>query len=449
MRKNCRWARFGLVTAILTTLSLAPAEAKRKKRILYLGDSMSMGAFGKTMDQEMREAGFDVYTFVAGGATPYYWLSRYSTIKGPIGYWEKTPSQERRQKVTRGVPKVEALLERYDPDVVVVQTGTNLYASLRSKRRTKANNVKEVEGLLNHMVEATTQGGRKLYWITPPQAHEGRYPAELQAELAELTKRVVSREARVFDSRSVTRYTDPYPKNDGIHYGPTEAKQWASHVIQDFRQFMGSGSRPPQGMLAGKFTRRKDMPPEKNFSEIPRAIPVAAPGRKAKVEPIPTKEKPPVKKKPAKKPASSSPPVKTKPAEREPGRPPVQYVKKALPVDTRGVQWGKIDLEVRLVEKSHLKSLKDIDYSYCFAMNEYEVLKVNSGYYPHKRIRIARVIMWGKKLQNAAIGEKIGHVPRGGWTLVPMSNYPRFERMQLVDELPINLDLPTYIIAFE
>ena len=95
---------------------------------------MSMGAFGKTFDQEMREAGFDVYTFVAGGATPYYWLSRYSTITGPIGYWEKTPGGEQRENVARGVPKVESLLERYDPDVVVVQTGTNLYSTLRSKR---------------------------------------------------------------------------------------------------------------------------------------------------------------------------------------------------------------------------------------------------------------------------------------------------------------------------
>ncbi|MGI9244980.1 MAG: SGNH/GDSL hydrolase family protein, partial [Verrucomicrobiales bacterium] len=264
------------IVALQLCQESASAAAERK-RILYLGDSMSMGAFGRKLDKEMREDGFDVYTFVAGGATPYYWLSRYSTIKGPIGYWEKTPGGEQRENVARGVPKVETLLERFDPDVVVVQTGTNLYSALRSKRRSKENNVKEVEGLLSHMVEAATQGGRSCYWITPPAAHPDRYPFELQAELAELTKRVVSCDAKVFDSRKVTKYTDPYPANDGIHYGPTEASQWASLVVEDFREFMGS--RPPThgGMLAGGQTLNDELEPVAvDYREIPRAIPVSS-----------------------------------------------------------------------------------------------------------------------------------------------------------------------------
>ncbi|MFT5853000.1 MAG: hypothetical protein ACI8XO_000240, partial [Verrucomicrobiales bacterium] len=262
-----------LLTLVILQAGASECEAApRKKRILYLGDSMSMGAFGQTFDEEMRGSGLDVYTFVAGGATPYYWLSRYSTITGPIGYWEKTPFKEHRQSVVKAVPKVEKLLERYDPDIVVVQTGTNLYSTLRSKRRSKENNVKEVEGLLNHMVEAVTQGGRKCYWITPPKAHVGRYPAELQSELARLTKRVVGREARVFDSRFVTEYTDAYPTNDGIHYGPTEAKDWAMLVAKDFRQFIGAGDRPQQGRLASSGVSKKSVDPM--MLTAPRAIPV-------------------------------------------------------------------------------------------------------------------------------------------------------------------------------
>ena len=177
MRNKCCLIAICVVAVVTNQAWQGSASAApERKRILYLGDSMSMGAFGKTFDEEMREAGFDVYTFVAGGATPYYWLSRYSTITGPIGYWEKTPGGEQRESVARGVPKVESLLERYDPDVVVVQTGTNLYSTLRSKRRTKENNVKEVECLLSHMVEAATQGGRKCYWITPPAADSRPVP---------------------------------------------------------------------------------------------------------------------------------------------------------------------------------------------------------------------------------------------------------------------------------
>ncbi len=56
----------------------------KRTSILYLGDSMSMGAFGKVFDMKLREAGFEVYTYVAGGATPYYWLSRYEPIASNI-----------------------------------------------------------------------------------------------------------------------------------------------------------------------------------------------------------------------------------------------------------------------------------------------------------------------------------------------------------------------------
>ena len=64
--------------------------------VLFLGDSMSMGAFGLTLDSRLRDAGFEVHTYVAGGATPYYWLSQYEAISSDIGFWVKTPNLERR-----------------------------------------------------------------------------------------------------------------------------------------------------------------------------------------------------------------------------------------------------------------------------------------------------------------------------------------------------------------
>ena len=153
-------------------------------KVLYLGDSMSMGAFGTTFDEEMRESGCKVFTHVAGGATPYYWLSRYSPISSSIGYWEKTPDSETRKRYIRAVPKVEKLVEQHRPDIVVVQTGTNLYATLRSKRRTKNENIREIEGLLQNMAKAATMHDADIYWITPPESHPRRYPFELQEEMS-------------------------------------------------------------------------------------------------------------------------------------------------------------------------------------------------------------------------------------------------------------------------
>ena len=99
---------------------------------------MSIGEFGRTFDQSLRDAGFEVYTSVAGGGTPYYWLSDYPPVSIDIAYWERTPNSQRRLPSIGAVPKVESLMAKWEPDVVVVQTGTNLYAPLRSKKRTKA-----------------------------------------------------------------------------------------------------------------------------------------------------------------------------------------------------------------------------------------------------------------------------------------------------------------------
>jgi hypothetical protein len=356
----------------------AGAGSKGVKRVLFLGDSMSMGAFGRTFDEMLRAAGFEVYTCVAGGATPYYWLSRYETIASDIGFWKKTPSGEQRQRTVKAVPKVESLIKLYNPDVVVVQTGTNLYSSLRSKRRSKAGNVKEVEGLCRNMAEAVTRGGRRCYWITPPAAHSGRYPVSLQTELTSLTQRVVGRYGRVFDSRKVTKYVDPYPKNDGIHYGPTEARQWAKHVVADFVNYTG-----------GEAVGRRALEPNEVFG--------------------------------------------TKVAE----------VKRATPVDPDEVAWGAIDVKLRLKSKTILPKKSAVTYRSCCVLYEYEVLDVEGGYYPYDTLRVAHLGVFNRKV-TAKARYPVGTVR--SWKMAPIERYSYFLRLQMADDLEVDLDKPIYVI---
>jgi len=239
----------------------------KRTSILYLGDSMSMGAFGKVFDMKLREAGFEVYTYVAGGATPYYWLSRYEPIASNIGFWEKTPTVDRRQKFIKEVPKVESLVENWNPDIVVIQTGINLYSSLRSKRREKSDNIAVVEGLCRDMAKAAVIGGRRCYWIAPPASHPERFPYALQDEMSSIMNDTVSPFGRVFDSRDVTKFVDPYPETDGIHYGPTEAREWAQHVMSDFMIYAGNDA-------VGRRALDPDEPFEAKHIEVKKAIPV-------------------------------------------------------------------------------------------------------------------------------------------------------------------------------
>ena len=140
-----------------------------------------------------------MHTYVAGGATPYYWLSQYQVISSDIGFWEKTPKLERRLKKISEIPKVEELLDVCDPDIVVVQTGTNLYSSLRSKRREQSENIQLVSGLCRDMAEAVTKGGRRCYWIAPPESHPERFSFELQEQMSKIMESSTKPFARFFD----------------------------------------------------------------------------------------------------------------------------------------------------------------------------------------------------------------------------------------------------------
>lgn len=216
---------------LFSSFAILPLQAGVK--VLYLGDSLSFGAFGSTLDKQLRSSGCEVYTMVTGGATPYYWLSDFAPVSGDAGHWVKQDGYERRLRRTRTVPKIEPLLKKFPADAAVVQTGTNLYAALRDKKKTPAERVKSVEYLVDRMCKVLTSQKCRVYWVTPPDSHEGKYPRELQEQMRGIIKTVAGRYGRVFDSYAVTHYTDPYPKEDGIHYGPEQATDWARRVARD------------------------------------------------------------------------------------------------------------------------------------------------------------------------------------------------------------------------
>lgn len=373
---------FALVAGALC-FSEVSVEAARTPRVLYLGDSLSIGAFGQAFDQSMRSSGFEVHTVVAGGASPYYWLKNYQSLPCTIGFWEKSPSSERRVGYVRAVPKLEDLLESHQPHVVVVQTGINLYATLRSKRRTKEANVTEVTSLIEQMCYSIAKSGATSYWVLPPHSHEQRYPKSLQEELASIMRNVVNRyEGRVFESQEVTRFDDPYPATDGIHYGPEEARGWAQKVSLHFKDFM-------------------KVSPQASTPKIVRALPIQTP------------------------PASTL----------------SSGFSSTRPIASSGGQMDELDLVLKLLEKSEIKNLNEMPYSNALGLYEYEVVEDRLGNYPYDRIRVAHGIVFGRKYTGAASRE-IGAVI--AIKVVPLSKYKTLSTWQMADDLRMNLELPVY-----
>lgn len=356
--------------------------ASGKPRILFLGDSMSIGSFGTTFDSSLRSSGFDVHTVVAGGASPYYWLKSYQALPCTIGFWEKSSSSERRIGYIRAVPKLEDLIAESKPDVVVVQTGVNLYATLRSKRRTSRENVEEVRSLIDQMCQSINDGGAASYWVLPPNSHEERYSIELQKLLADLMKSSVEKyKGVVFESQKCTKFTDPYPATDGIHYGPEEAAGWANKVSEDFNHFM-------------------EVAPTVPTLKIVRAVPLQA----------------------EKKGTPTNPTI-------------------AIAGDRPEQMPEEIELRVRLIEKSELGNLSELDYANALGVYEYQVLEDSRGNYPFDRIRIAQGIIFSRKLTGAA-KTKVGS--ETSLVLVPLSRYKNLSTWQIFDDLRPNFEMPLY-----
>ena len=334
--KHCA-ALLRLILITIGSLAAVPAQAQAGPKVLYLGDSLSFGAFGATLDKQLRQSGCEVYTMVTGGATPYYWLSDFAAVSGDAGHWVKQDGYERRLRRTRTVPKIEALIKKFHPDVAVIQTGTNLYAALRDKKKSPAERVKTVEYLVDRMCRVLGDANCRIYWITPPDSHEGKYPRELQEQMREITKRVASLHGRVFDSYAVTKYSDPFPQEDGIHYGPEQATEWARRVARDAIPWISQKQ-------------------EETALTAPAHAPAPAPG-----DPLPE-----------------------------------ETIRKAQPVLNSA---NTVRVEAVLQEKTPFLNPRSAPYRNAVAFYEYKVIKVIEGDNPGQVIRVAHVVMRNNQLR--------------------------------------------------
>lgn len=227
-------------------LFLAACAEEPRGRLLFLGDSHSLSVFGETLDAYFRGKGMDTYTVVDHDAGPCHWLKDYQPLVSRSGFWEKSATFEQRIGSRRTVPKIEDLADGFQPDVIVIQTGHSLYGTLRSPRRSREENVKEVASLVTQMSKAVAKFGARAYWILPPRAHEQRYPVALQEDLATILTMVISKHGgHYFESLQSTRYDGNYPYDDGVTYSPEQSGEWARKVMADIDSFLASFQKQP------------------------------------------------------------------------------------------------------------------------------------------------------------------------------------------------------------
>jgi hypothetical protein len=178
-----------------------PAEPPRDLTVLILGDSLGLCGFGKRLDQKFRADPRvkSVFTYCTCGTNPLSWLKEkpYAHVQTHCGYWSiESPSDSHAIKELRDtygmtsghrpksypVPKLDDLLATIQPDILVMQTGGNLFGLFSGREKVKP----ERDGpmlrkyLVPFVKKAITPPSklRKIYWVAPPTS--GRVSAEVQ-----------------------------------------------------------------------------------------------------------------------------------------------------------------------------------------------------------------------------------------------------------------------------
>ncbi|MEW5950514.1 MAG: SGNH/GDSL hydrolase family protein [Elusimicrobiota bacterium] len=212
---------------LIFSMSLFFSSFSNAQSVLFIGDSHSVGPFGKKLDLLLREKGAIVETYASCGSIAQWWVSGKTTN---CGYFFK----DKEGKVSFGLkadtPIFKKLMDKNKPAFVIVELGAN-YANVLSDDFA-------VEDM-SSMASMIKDYGAKCFWVTKPHARKN--PQDLP-RILELTYKAVSPYCDIFDSTKVTEY--PKEGGDGIHYSFKEgipiAENWAKEV---FEWFIGGGEK--------------------------------------------------------------------------------------------------------------------------------------------------------------------------------------------------------------
>jgi hypothetical protein len=210
---------------VLAAAVRTPAPEESAPRALMIGDSLSVGSFGQVLQQhfESRYGRANVASFASCRSAPENWLKEEPVFVTICGYRERTPttdiyrdSQEDRPAPPTSTPKIETLIEKYKPTIVIVQQGTNWIDPPRSDA--------QIREIMGRFVSA-------LIWIGPP---DGWRLSRAHSRIYRLIRQSIGPGAAIIDSRRLTHYELGKTGNDGIHYNRASGAAWARRVIEQY-----------------------------------------------------------------------------------------------------------------------------------------------------------------------------------------------------------------------
>jgi hypothetical protein len=240
-----------IATDTAATCLTTPAE--KGLRVLILADSMGIGGWAEELDACFRACPgvAAVHTIVACGANPLTWMKmapyahastrcgflRMETVAG-----KSKPDQEKDfYGMTKGhkpaahkVPKIEDLMERIKPEIVVFQNGNNFFDFFKEGRIIKEETHRKL--IRAHVAPLirwlATHGSsvRKFYWVSPAQA--GNVTPEVQQFVFDCMNTEVTKIGVMLDSRTITSYPYKNQEKDKMHFYGQAALDWGDDTFR-------------------------------------------------------------------------------------------------------------------------------------------------------------------------------------------------------------------------
>ncbi|HEV7405754.1 MAG TPA: hypothetical protein VGO11_22615 [Chthoniobacteraceae bacterium] len=225
------------------TMSLGAKSALAKKdpvKILMIGDSMSVGGFGDSMQEFLQRHYGRVALYASCGSSPESWLRGEPDFVTKCGYRATTPLKKYFTDFTDGhkpnptvTPKLEDLLAYHTPSVVIIQLGTNWMDGLESKNfAAEEPKYRAILAKFDAQLRSA-RSVKQVFWIPPPDS--SRYTSGTERNVEQLICTASNKYGytEVKNGKPMTTYIAGQTGGDGVHYRNEDARVWAGKV-EDF-----------------------------------------------------------------------------------------------------------------------------------------------------------------------------------------------------------------------
>ena len=207
---------------------IAPPLIGPDDKVLHIGDSHTVGIYGKEMDKLLRATGAQVSSYGSAGSSPSWWLNGQTTHSGFFSRdAEGHTVQPKDWKAPHATPRLSTLIQQTQPNIIMISLGANLIQS----------NGENIESQVHKLAQIAKESGAKIIWVGPPDGRESKKPSSKQNQLYDHLQRAASQYGTFIDSRPLTEY--PEKGGDGLHYWGTEgskiAHSWANEVFNQIQ----------------------------------------------------------------------------------------------------------------------------------------------------------------------------------------------------------------------